>query len=180
MNSQPLRDAIRHYATERHYRLETLERWLGLGDDDARALYRLATSLRLGENQLRDLWQWAADIAVREQTTLAAVLEAPEITAALEAKWSRNDRLQRVKHILRRRRFPQLCQAEDRARSLIEAAALPASVDLALPRFFEGEEVVVTCRGKTPAELQAALQAALRWTSTQACAELFALLGGEA
>ncbi len=179
MSASTLDQAIRQFAAEKHYREQTLQRWLALSDCDAAALYRLATGLRLGENQLRDLWQWAVEIATRDHTTVAAVLQAPEIVAALEAKWSRNDRLQRVKHALRRRRFPELSAAEDRARSLVEAAQLPESVRLSLPSFFEGDEVVVTCRGKTPAELQAALSAALRWANTEVCAELFALLGGD-
>lgn len=178
MNEATLVDAIRQYASERHYREKTVDLWTSLSNADARALYHLATALRLGENQLRDLWQWAAEIAVRDRTTIAAVLESPAITAALEAKLSRNDRLQRVKHALRRRRFPQLSAAEDRARSLMEAAKLPPSVRLSLPRFFEGDEVQVTCSAKTPAELHAALTAALRWAETETCRELFALLGG--
>ncbi|MCX8072872.1 MAG: hypothetical protein N3C12_10525 [Candidatus Binatia bacterium] len=180
MTDRSLADAIRKFAAERHYRPQTVEQWISLEQPDAAALLHLASSLRLGCNQLRDLWEIAAEIALRDQTTIAAVLRAPEIEQVLQAKLSRNDRLQRIKHLLRRRRFPTLTAAEERARTFIQAGGFPPTIRISLPQFLEGDEILVTCRAKTPEELRAQLAALSRWAEGDFCARLFALLGGEA
>ncbi|GIW43330.1 MAG: hypothetical protein KatS3mg077_0612 [Candidatus Binatia bacterium] len=179
MKGEILRQAIREFTSSRHYRDAFVARWISLNDADALALYDLATQLRLGENQLRDLWEWAEDIAQRDRETIAEVLNEPSIRGALQEKQSRNDRLNRVKHLLRCRRYPHLSQTEDRARALVRSARLPQTVEVGLPAYLEGDTIRVICRGSSPAELRAALEAALRWATSDACTELFRLLGGE-
>lgn len=173
-----LRDSICQYATARGYQPAFVQRWLALDARDARALYELATDLRLGQNQLRDLWEWAEDIADRDSLAIADVIEEPEVRAARSAKLGRNDRLHRVRQLLRRRRFPQLAAAEERAEALVRGAGLPPNVRIHLPPFLEGNTITITCHGRGRAELEAALQAALHWVRSDFCAALTALLEG--
>ena len=74
--------AIRAYAGTRMYSAATVERWLRLAARDGDALLQLATELRLGENQLRDLWDWAEEIGERDGVTLSQVFAAQPIAAA--------------------------------------------------------------------------------------------------
>jgi hypothetical protein len=170
------RAEVQAWCRERRYRDSIRERWLGLPAADAEALWAVARELRLGENQLRDLWQWAEEIAARDGSSLQAVLEAPEIRAALERRLSRNDRLRLLRHALRRRRFPELAAVEDELHALVHAAGLPAHVRLELPVDLEGDAVQVRLVARTAEELVQGAAALLRWADSDACRRLFALL----
>ncbi len=173
-----LQKAVQDYTRERAFHPALVEHWLGLDEADARALYELATSLRLGQNQLRDLWEWAEEIAVREGTSIAGVLNRPEILQARSAATSRNTRLVAVKQVLRRWRFPALSAAEAHAKELVRCAGLPPTVRVTLPPCLEGDQISITCSGRSQAELLASLEAALQWARSAAGKEVFALLEG--
>lgn len=168
--------AIRRFATEKHYRPATIDRWLGMDTDDAQALLGIAEELRLGENQLRDVWDWADEIASRDQKTLSAVLSDPSISAARRADVSRNDRLKRVKDSLRRLRYPRLVETEQRLQALVAQLRLPRSARLSLPVSLEGDTLKLEAEIGDPAALAALAEALLAAAGSDACAQIFALL----
>lgn len=176
MSTHDLIPAIRRFTAERHFRSATVERWLALSADDARALLDLGESLRLGENQLRDLWDWAVEIAGRERVTLAAVLAAPALQAALHRKEGRNDRLRHLKAELRRMRFPQLIASEERMEALVGRMNLPRNVRITLPPFLEGDSLRLEVELCSTDDLRRAARFLLQAADSAACAELFALL----
>ncbi len=169
-------DEIRRFAEQRHYRPATLERWLVLSPFDGAALLQLAQSLRLSDNQLRDLWAWAGEIAARDQHSLAEVLGSAEICSALRQPVGRHDQLKLVKAALRRRRFPQLSANEDRMRVLVRQLNLPAGVRVELPEFLEGDELTIHMGVRDPKTLRLAAAALLAAADSPTCAELFHLL----
>ena len=177
MTATDLRVAVRAYGAERHYGAATLERWVALGAGDAAALLDLAQDLRLGENQLRDLWGWASDVGVRQQISLAAVLALDAVAAARRQPLGRNDRLRLVKSALRRLRYPQLSAVEDRMAELVRTLDLPRDVRVILPDFLEGDAVRIEIVATDPDSLRTAAERLARAADTPACRELFALLG---
>jgi len=177
MTDTDVNAAIRAYGAERHYRAATLERWVALPAADAAALLDLAQELRLGENQLRDLWEWAADVAGREHGSLAAVLALDAVEVARRQPVGRNDRLRLVKCALRRLRYPQLSALEDRMADLVRSLDLPRDVRLTLPDFLEGDAVRIEIVAPDPDSLRAAAEHLARAADSPACRELFALLG---
>jgi hypothetical protein len=177
MTETDLQAAVRAYGAGRHYRAATLERWLALAAADAAALLDLALDCRLGENQLRDLWEWLSDIAARERLTLAAVLALDAVAAARRQPVGRNDRLRLVKSALRRLRYPQLSALEDRMTDLLRGLDLPRNVQLTLPDFLEGDAVHIEIVATDPDSLRAAAECLARAADSPACRELFALLG---
>jgi hypothetical protein len=164
------------FAAERRFRSATVERWLRLPEPDAGALLGLARQLRLGENQLADLWRLAEEIAAREQLTLAAVLESAGVLEARRREVGRNDRLRLVKDTLRRWRYPQLVAAEDRLRQLVRELDLPRNVEVGLPNFLEGDGLRLQIEINSPAALAAVAVALQRAAASPQCAEIFALL----
>jgi hypothetical protein len=166
--------AIRAYAAERGFHPTTLERWLVLAPADATALWDLTRDLRLGENQARDLWEWAEETAARDRLSLAAVLA--EVVAAAGRTGGRNERLKAVKSALRRRRYPQLVAAEDRIATLVRQLGLPRTVRFTIPDNLEGDEIRVEIVARNAAALQAAAAEVERAASTSACEEIFELL----
>jgi hypothetical protein len=172
-----LRSRVGAFAEQRKYSAATLERWLALDDADAAAVLGLARPLRLGENQLRGLWEWAQDIAHRDGSSVGTVLAAETVTAVLRSALGRNDKLKRIKMHLRRLRFPQLCAAEQRLTDLVRSLDLPGDVSVRLPEFLEGDEVQVEIVARDAESLQRAAARLQEAAATPACAEIFALLG---
>ena len=176
MLDSALQTAIRDFGAQRKYSVATIDRWLALTVADGAALLDVASELRLGENQLRDLWEWADDIAARDGLSLAQILTSDPVAAALRSQVSRNDRLKRVKDALRRLRCPQLTAIEERLAGLVRALALPQSVRLTFPEGLEGDAVRVEIVAESAAALRAAAARLHTAADTDVCAEIFTLL----
>ena len=173
---EELEREIRAYARERGFHAETIERWVGMSGADARALWELAREMRLGENQLRDLLEWAEEVAARDRTTLAAVFACDPLRAARQGAGGRNDRLKALKASLRRLRFPTLAKTQDRIGELIAGLDLPPGVRLTVPDFLEGDDVRAEIVARDPASLAAAARRLADAAATPACGEIFELL----
>jgi hypothetical protein len=172
-------DAVRAYAAGKHFGAATVERWLAHDAAGRAALLAVAERLRLGENQVRDVLEAAEDIAARRGAGIAAVLGGAEVRAVLDADLGRNEAVSALKNALRRLRYPQLSAAEARLATLIATLALPAGTKLDLPRNLEGEEVCVTLRARSAAELRARTQRLAAALERPEVEEIFAALGGD-
>ena len=173
MDDPALERAVSAFTTERSYGAAIVERWRQLPTADAAALLSLAQELRLGENQLRDLWDWADEIAARDRLSLSDLLASPTITAARGRPVSRNDKLKLIKGALRCLRFPQLAALEDRLAILVRALDLPANVRVVLPEFLEGDAVRIEFAATNAAALRAAGTALARAADSSACTRSF-------
>jgi len=173
---EELAGSIRVYAEQRGFHAESTERWLAMSNEDAAALWDLTRDLRLGENQLRDLWEWAEEIAARDRTTLAAVLASDSLLVARRIAGGRKDRLKAIKASLRRLRFPILARTQHRIGALIASLELPAGVRLSVPDFLEGDEVRAEIVARDPRSLAAAARRLEVAAATSACEEIFELL----
>jgi hypothetical protein len=176
MTDSEWESALREFATVRRYSDRTVIRWLRLLPTDAQALLGLAQELHLGEHQLRDLWDWAEEIAERDAQSLAQVLAAEAVTAARRRHVSRNDKLKLVKGALRRVRFPQLVATEDRFTAFVGELDLPRSVQVTWPEFPEGDVLHVEIEARDAAAFRDAVARLLAATETPACAAIFDLL----
>src|SRR5262245_1618753 len=170
--------AVRAYAAEKRFAAATVARWLAHAPSDRDALLELATRLRLGENQLRDMLDDLAAIGARRGCGIATVLDDADLRVVLARPLGRNEAVKALKQVLRRLRYPQLSAAERRLAELVRSLRLPAGVSFTLPENLEGEQVAVTLRARSATELRAqsaALTAALHGAVVD---ELFAVLGG--
>jgi len=171
--------AVRAYAADKRFADATVTRWLAHPPADRDALLALATQLRLGENQWRELCDALAAIGARRGCGIAAVLEDAALRAVLARPLGRNEAIRALKQCLRRLRYPQLSAAEERLTALGRALRLPAGVHLALPENLEGEHVAITLRARSAAELRAQAQALAAALQGSAVDEVFAVLGGQ-
>lgn len=163
-------------AAGRRYSAATVARWRALPPRDAEALGRLVAELRPSENQLRDLWEWLADIATRDGTSLAALLERDPLASVWRRPAARTERLTALKAALRRLRYPELARAEAALAAHVAALGLPRGVRVEFPEFLEGDEVRITFAVRNPAAWAATAQALLDAAADPHCAALFALL----
>lgn len=128
-----LRQRVGAFAAAHRLPPALAERWHGLAAADAEALADLAEALRLGENHLRDVLEWAEEIALRDGGGVADVLRRPAVVAALGRDLGRNEAVKAVREALRRLRFPRLVAAEERFERALRALRLPANVRLVAP-----------------------------------------------
>lgn len=172
----PLDAAVRTFAGERRYSPATLERRPRVPPADRVALLEIAQELRPSENQFRDLWDWAEDIAQRDRISLSVLFASAPLLAVRRRRVSRNDKLKLLKGALRRLRFPQLAGVEDRLAALVRELGLPANIRIILPEFLEGDTIRVEIAAESAAGLRAAVERLQAATATAACAAIFELL----
>jgi len=169
-------DEVASFIVERRYGDKTLQTWRELSDIDARALLSVASELQPSENQLRDLWTCAQEIADRDCLSLADVLDSPALRGVRQRAVGRSEKIKLLKTALRRLRFPHLVAAEQRAAGLVAALALPRHVQVELPTNLEGEAVRFHVIADDVTALRSAATALLEATDQAECRALFGLL----
>lgn len=107
----------------------------------ARLFRRLKTSL----NKQREIVTLVSEIACREGIDSRAVLSEPGVLGVQDAEdLDRNQKTQRIRRLLRQRRFPALAAAEDHFHALRRRLKLGENLQLAPPRDFEGTRFTLT------------------------------------
>jgi ParB family transcriptional regulator, chromosome partitioning protein len=105
----------------------------------AESLGRLFTDLKLGLNRQREVLSLLAEIARREETTVAELLDEPELQGLLRSPdLERTQKAGQLRSRLRRRRYPVLSAAMARFQELVRHLNLGPGVALIPPDNFEG------------------------------------------
>jgi hypothetical protein len=171
--------AVRAYVRERRFSSATSNRWLQQNAADRDAMLALAERLRLGENQFRDLLDQLQDVAVRQRSSVAAVLENDPLADVLRRTLGRNEMVKALKQCLQRLRYPKLTATEDRLKQLVRCLGMPPGVEVLLPENLGSSCLSFTLRVSSPDELDrcaAALATAARGAEMQ---EIFRVLEGD-
>ena|SRR6516164_8042386 len=172
---------IRQYAESKEFHPQTLERWLDWEQRDRDALFRLAISLKLGENHLRDLMDWLEEIALRDQSKIQEILTSKSITdVESDPRLGRADKLKRVKEEIRRLRFPRLVQTEDSIRVRIQELRLHPEIRLMVPQGLEGGRLQIALSASSHDELKRLTVKLANAADKDIMREIFGLLTGPA
>ena len=150
-NSDP---RIREWAGKRRLPESHLGRWLALREQDRAAILEIAEGLRLRTGQLVTALDLLEEIALRERASIADVLARSDIRRILEGTGSAPGRASALLEYLRMVRFPLLKAATDRLRAEIAALALPAGVEVVLPRELSSDELRIEISAHGGAELE--------------------------
>ena len=145
---------IAAYAQRKRLSETTLARWQAWPATDQAALFSLLHDLQCGENHLKDLLDWLEEMSVRDEQTVAAILERRELRRVRAIPGSRNDKLKAVKTVLRRMRYPRLTRLEENVRQAVKALDLGRTGQLSFPTDFEGDEVTLTLTARNVHELR--------------------------
>ena len=170
---------IREYAKEKSFHPQTLARWLAWEQLDRDALCRLALSLKIGENHLRDLMDWLEEISLRDGLQVREIL-GDQALADLETnpRLGRAYKLKRIKDQVRRRRYPRLAQTEDSIRARIQELGLHPAIRLSVPAGLEGGRLRVEFDASSQDELTRSMAKLAEATGKEAVREIFDLLAG--
>ncbi|HEX9444753.1 MAG TPA: hypothetical protein VGA73_11570 [Candidatus Binatia bacterium] len=170
---------IQAYCRRKGFHDHTEARWLGLSEADREALFGLARDLKAGENHLKDILEWVEEIALRDGTGLAALLQGDLSSIATDPRLGRNDKLKRLKDELKRRRFPRLALIEDEIHRRVRALKLDPKSAVSVPAGLEGGAVTVKIQATSQDDLKRLVDEMARAVDTDAMREIFSLLKGE-
>ena len=135
---------IRTYIAEQELSLSTASLLSLFREEELSALVPLLSSLKPGENKTKEILTHLHEIALREETSVTALLEeARDLWAGEDG---RAERLERFRDWLRRRRYPRFSSLKEEFEKFRASLRLPPSFSLHPPPFFEGEEFRVELR----------------------------------
>ena len=127
---------------------ESGEALLAMPEKDRAAVLSLLDQLRPGRNKRRQIMTMIPEIARREDCSAASILDEADIKAVLSAEnLNRPQREQRVRDILRARRYPNLTRMEGETKGLDQGpeAAVPysphAAAEFRGSGFFAGNQL---------------------------------------
>lgn len=170
---------IRAYAVAKGFRAETLERWLRWTPADGSALERVAFSLKISENHLRDLMDWLEEISLRDGVAIHAILASASIhSIETDPRLGRADRLKRIKEQIRRLRFPRLAEVEDAVQTRIQALKLHPEIHLTAPLGLEGGTLRVEFAAASQDDVKRLARSLHEAAEKASMAEIFKLLAG--
>ena len=152
-------EAIRKWAAARHLPEAHLDRWLALAPEDRSALMELAEALRLRTGQLLTAFELLEEIALRERTTIAAVVACREVKRIHDGAGSAPGRARELLDTLRLKRFPRLQKMTERLASEVAALGLPGGIKVVLPRELASDEVMIEIHAHGGADLQLLIDA---------------------
>jgi hypothetical protein len=153
MSADEIDARIRTLAGERRLSASHLERWLAMDPPSRAALLDIARALRLRTGQLVTALDTLDEIAVREHVSVAAVLDRPEIRRIANAAGSAPSRASALLEALRTFRYPLLKKMQEQLHSEVSALKLPRGISIDLPKDLGSDEVTVSLRVRSAAEL---------------------------
>jgi hypothetical protein len=177
MNADEIDAQIRMLAAGRRLPPSHLARWLAMDAASRAALLDIANVIRLRTGQLITALETLEEIAVREDVTVAGVLDRAEIRRIAGGPGSAPSRASALMEALRTLRYPRLKKMEEQIRSEVSALKLPRGISVVLPKELGSDELTVSLRVRSAAELARLLEALDR--SRPGLARIIDMLGGK-
>jgi hypothetical protein len=154
-----------------------LARWLAMDRESRAAMLDIARAVRLRTGQLMTALDTIEEIAVREQVTVAKVLERREIRRIAGGPGSAPSRASAILEALRTLRYPILKKMQEQIRAEVSALKLPRGISVVLPKELGSDDLTVSLRVRSAAELARLLEALER--SCAGLARIIEMLGGK-
>lgn len=121
--------------------------------EDRRVLIPFLSSLKLGENRLREMLTLLDEISRRNRMKVREMVSRPEIQAIFSQKeLTSSQKTERMKKVLMNLRYPRMSQAEKRFDRSRRKLNLPSKVFLRHPQHFEGKDLRVEFQFQTMEE----------------------------
>jgi hypothetical protein len=177
MNADDLDAQIRVFAAERRLPQSHLARWLAMDTPSRAAMLDIARALRLRTGQLVTTLEMLEEITVRERVTIASVLDRSEIRRIADGTGSTPSRASALLEALRTLRYPRLKKMQEQLRSEVSALKLPRGISIDLPQELGSDELTVSIRVRSAAELAHLLDELER--SQPGLTRIIEMLGGK-
>jgi ParB family chromosome partitioning protein len=140
---------LREYLVGEDLSLSTAVRLLQLDKEAQGAILPLLTALRPGENRVKEIISFLQEISLRDRMPIASLFVRGDVAEALnDMETPRPQRIERLRGILKRMRFPRLTAMEEKFAAYKRSLSLPPRISFLPPPFFEGEEFRMELRFK--------------------------------
>lgn len=127
----------------------------GQAPDEAVVFARLFEQLKLSLNKQREIFTLVGEIAHREDTSIRRVLACETLQQILaDEDLDRGQKGQKIRSLLRQRRFPRLVKVEQYYQAHLKKLKLDPDIKLILPHEFEGTTYTLNLRFKNIAHLR--------------------------
>jgi len=147
---------------------------LKVPEGDRPALFEIITSLRPGQNLLRELIPLLAEIAAREGGRITELIRCPELKLLSDPdRADRNRRLEEVMNHLRARRHPEQGRLNSATKELVASLSLPPGVDMSRPSRLDPLTLCFKVEADSATGLQARARALLEAARHPALARFF-------
>ena len=151
-------DDIKRYVVKEEVSRSNIRRLAAFATEDRKAVLSLISSLKLGENRLKEVLTLLEEIAKRERCLLKEIVDRPEFRAIIShQELTPSQRTDRVKTALMNLRFPRRHQVEEGFEQKKKALDLPPSVSLQHDPHFEGKRLKMELQFETLEEYQSLL-----------------------
>ncbi len=153
-----MEEETKAYVLREEVSRSNIRKFATLNPDDRIAILSLISSLKLGENRLKEILTLLEEISRRNQNRVREIVQRPEIQAVLYQKeLTPSQKTERVKKILVDLRYPKMHQLEEEFEKKKKGLNLPSSVTLHHQPFFEGRGLRVQFQFETMEEYKAVL-----------------------
>ncbi|OGP54345.1 MAG: hypothetical protein A2Y65_02375 [Deltaproteobacteria bacterium RBG_13_52_11] len=140
---------MREYLAREAFSLSTAIHFLHLDKDGQKAILPLVEALRPGENRVREIISSLREISLRDRMPVSSLLARGDIVEVLgDLETPCPQRLERLRRIVKRMRFPLLAAKEQRFADYKQSISLPPQISFLPPPFFEGEVFKMELRFK--------------------------------
>lgn len=130
-----------------------------LTPDDRLALFKIFQKLILGGGKQKRLWTLTRDLAFRHGKTISSLLAEPDISFILDhPEMNGPQKASALLTLLQKRVTPESSAAEESFQQAVSAMQLPPTAAISHSPAFEKNEVYVTLRFETLAEVEGHLQ----------------------
>lgn len=145
--------------------------------DARQAFFEVIQALRPGANKLAELVTWIEEIALQRDKPIESVLVDLKLRSRSQDKaLSPPERLQQVREVVRRARYPTLTRMERRASELVGKLQLSPYVTVRPPEGFEGDAYEARFSFASPEELGRIGRRLVEASDDPSAAELRSLL----
>ena len=135
-----MEDEVKSYILKEEVSRSNIRILSNFSSEDRMALLTLFSSLKLGENRLREMLTLLEEISQRDQTRVRDIVHRPEIQTILSQKeLTPSQKTERLKKVLIDLRYPRMRQMEKGFEKKRRDLNLPSGISLHHQPFFEGK-----------------------------------------
>jgi ParB/RepB/Spo0J family partition protein len=168
-----MEDEIKTYVLKEEVSRSNIRRLSTLTPDDRMAILSLISSLKLGENRLREVLTLLEEISRRNRCKEEEIVQRSEIQGILSQKeLTPSQKTERIKKVLLHLRYPKMHHMEKEFEKKRKALNLPHPISLYHPPFFEGRELRVEFQFATMEEYQTIISCLSQLVDKEAFQEL--------
>jgi ParB/RepB/Spo0J family partition protein len=173
-------EEIKRYIAAHELPMAMFELLANLSSDDRTAVFTLISTLKLGVNTIKELVTELDEIALRDNCSIHYVLSGKHIQEILDhEKYSKPQKAERIRRIIRERRYPELTTLESEYHKHLTQLHLPHGLRVQTDKFFEDEELSVAFRFQTPEQLREFAEELLKLSQTRELQNLLDVIQGK-